>query len=220
MRWPVVFAVTAAIAVASGCTGGAAERTAGSGGSPPVIVPGKPGEPARTATPGERLPAGEAPAPNAADVTFAQMMIPHHEQALTMTALARSYAKDAKVRGIADRIEVAQRPEIRLLRSWLKRTGNPESPQGGGHGGHGGHGGGAHADMPGMATPDQLDDLRAARGAEFDALFLKLMITHHEGAVTMATDALADGRDLDVHRLAQDILASQRAEITRMRAML
>nr|BFF00745.1 hypothetical protein GCM10020241_24200 [Streptoalloteichus tenebrarius] len=137
------------------------------------------------------------------------MMITHHRQALDMAALAPQRAGDEQVRGLAARISDAQGPEIAAMRAWLERTGQAEQ--------HGGH---DHASMPGMATPEQLAALRAASGGEFDRQFLRLMIAHHEGAVTMATDVLTRGVDVFVQEMAQDVIATQTAEITRMRALL
>src|SRR5690606_23680050 len=128
--------------------------------------------------------------------------------------LAEKHAESEKVRRLADRISAAQGPEIRAMRGWLRRNG---AEDGGGHDGHGGHDG---ASMPGMATEKQRDELRAARGADLDKLFLTLMIAHHEGAVTMAENAVRDGRDTQVQEMAGDVAVQQTAEINRMRAML
>ncbi|WP_199485311.1 DUF305 domain-containing protein [Actinomadura craniellae] len=185
-----------------------------------MIAPGKPGEPNQTVL---RGPSSEAP-PTAADVRFVQMMIPHHEQALTMSALAPGQAADAKIKSLADRIDKTQTVEISAMQAWLKRR--APGPTQGGHGGHAGHGGGGatanpHANMPGMATEAQLAQLRAARGAEFDRLFLTLMITHHQGALKMARELLAaTPGDQTVQTLAKDVLSSQNAEIGRMNALL
>jgi uncharacterized protein (DUF305 family) len=207
----------AVIVALSGCGGGEQQPKAtpgvvGSGA--PVIVPGRPGEPARTATPGQTVDAGVRAA-NAADVRFMQMMVPHHEQALEMTALAKDRASDDKVRTLAGRIDAAQGPEISAMQSWLRSHG--QSTTGGGHD-HGGHG--AVMRMPGMATPEQMARLKAASGKEFDRLFLELMIAHHRGAVSMADEVLQKGADVIVNRMALDVNAGQNAEIQRMRALL
>ncbi|MFB4193848.1 DUF305 domain-containing protein [Streptomyces carpaticus] len=203
----------------TGCTGG--EATAGDTGSDAdasVIVPGRPGEEARTVSPQEaREAAGEGTGPNAADHAFMTMMIEHHEQAIEMTDLADAHAEDGAVRGIARRIAAAQEPEIEAMRAWLLRNAGDGGATGDGHG-HAGHDG--HGDaMPGMASEEELARLRAARGAEFDALFLELMIAHHEGAVTMAADVSAQGNDVTALEMAAEIGASQRVEISRMEAM-
>jgi uncharacterized protein (DUF305 family) len=126
-----------------------------------------------------------------------------------MTALADKHASAGDVHGIADRIADSQRPEIEAMRGWLRRGDRPR-----------GHGGGHdHGAMPGMATKAQLDQLGKARGKAFDSLFLKLMITHHEGAVSMATDVLSEGNDILVEEMANDVIAQQSSEIDRMREM-
>lgn len=205
-----VVAVLAAAVLAFGAAGCSdAEKspdtraTAGSG--PPLIMPGGPGAPARTATPGERV-GPSSPAPGGTDIRFAHLMIPHHQQAIEMATLAGRQAADPNVRAVAGRIVAAQNPEIAVLRQWLTQ--------------HGGAGGGSHGTMPGMATPQQLTELRAATGKDFDQKFLRLMITHHEGALAMALDEMKSGRDPYLVRLARDVHASQSAEIRRMRPML
>ncbi|GAA2402737.1 DUF305 domain-containing protein [Streptomyces glaucosporus] len=214
----------------TGCDDGAG-KAAPAGGGPSVIAPGEPGEAAETLSAEEAAKAGERldPEPNDADFAYVTMMIEHHGQALVMTGLAEKHAKSDKVRRLADRISSAQRPEIRAMRSWLARNDGDDGEHGeheghggdhGGHGGDGDHGGHGGASMPGMATEEQLDELRAARGEEFDELFLKLMIAHHEGAVSMAEDAVREGRDTQVQEMAGDVAVQQSAEITRMRALL
>ncbi|URN13810.1 DUF305 domain-containing protein [Streptomyces radiopugnans] len=218
-------AALTALTVLTGCEDGSGE--AAPGGGPSVIAPGRPGEAAETLSAEEARKAGErrAEKPNAADFSYVTGMIEHHRQALVMTDLAEEHAGSGKVRRLADRISAAQGPEIAAMRSWLKRNGRGEGGHGGGHGSHGDHGGhGDHGDhggepMPGMATEEQLDELRQARGEDFDRLFLKLMIAHHQGAVTMAKDVAADGRDVQVQEMAGDVAAQQTAEINRMRSM-
>lgn len=193
-----------------------------------MLAPGRPGEPNRTVTAGPTTPGR----PTAADVRFVQMMIPHHRQALEMAALAPAQARDATVKALADRIDKGQSGEISVMQSWLRRhrvdgrDGAGASRRPGGHSGHGPAAGTAspgapagHAGMPGMATPEQLARLRAAGGTDFDRLFLSLMITHHQGALTMARDALAHGTDVVVRDLAKEVLSTQNAEINRMRSI-
>jgi uncharacterized protein (DUF305 family) len=190
----------------------------GSGGSAaeieaPVIVPGAPGEEARVMS-GAEAAERRAPSPaSPADVVFVEMMIPHHEQALEMAALAPGRAADPRVAALAERIAAAQGPEIAVMRAWLERL----DPALAGHAGkHGGDHGGGHASMPGMATPEQLTALAAASGPAFDALFLDLMTVHHEGALAMAQEVRATGTDLAVGEMAQNVVADQSAEIERM----
>lgn len=181
-------------------------------GGPSVVAPGKPGEAAETLSADEARKAGrEDSVPNAADVRFVRMMIVHHRQALTMAALADKHADSKGVKGIARRIAAAQGPEIGALEGWLDQRGEPrEEKEAHGH---------DHGAMPGMATQAELDRLSAARGDAFDELFVKLMITHHQGAVTMATEVLKEGNDVLVEEMATEMSVQQTAEIGRMREL-
>ncbi|MFG3496332.1 DUF305 domain-containing protein [Streptomyces sp. NPDC047928] len=203
-----VLALSACESEPAGSQGEPRSGAAAATGAPSVVAPGKPGEPARTLSPEEAAKALPDNTPNAADFMYTQMMIVHHGQALTMTGLAAERASSAQVKRLAERIAVAQKPEIDAMDGWLKTNGGPKK--------HGGH---DHGTMPGMATEAQLAQLRAARGTAFDELFLKLMITHHEGAVTMATDVLSQGNNVQVEEMANDVIAQQTAEINRMRSM-
>ncbi|MEV5729206.1 DUF305 domain-containing protein [Streptomyces pharetrae] len=177
---------------------------------PSVLVPGKPGEANRTLSAQEAAQQrADDDTPNSADVDYARMMIEHHSQALEMTALAPDRAASAQVKKLAGRIAAAQEPEIDVMEAWLDQHGRTETAEG--------H---EHRAMPGMATESQLSSLRAARGQAFDQLFLTLMITHHEGAITMAADAKAQGNNVKIEEMADDVIAQQTSEITRMRRML
>ncbi|MFE2048250.1 DUF305 domain-containing protein [Streptomyces sp. NPDC059459] len=191
------------------CDSGSDTGSAASSG-PSVIAPGKPGEANRTlsAQDAEEQRADDD-SPNSADVSYARMMIQHHTQALEMTGLVPERAQSGQVRKLADRISAAQGPEITAMQGWLKTHGEKETD--------GGH---DHAAMPGMASEAQLEKLRAAKGKAFDQLFLKLMITHHEGAITMATDVKSQGNNVQVEEMADDVVAQQTSEISRMRGML
>lgn len=179
--------------------------------SAPVIVPGRPGETARTIPPGEATRV-EQEAPNDADLTFVRDMIVHHGQAVQMADLAADRADRDDVKGLADRIADTQRPEIDMLNRWLELHDLPKvDPVG--------HGA-AHAGMPGMATPEQVDQLRVARGSDFDRLFLTLMVTHHEGALTMVETVRKAGAEVRVQEIADDVAITQADEIHRMRGML
>ncbi|MFD0436679.1 DUF305 domain-containing protein [Streptomyces chartreusis] len=206
MAGPAVL-VALAVLVLGGCEDSDAKSPARSG--PSVIVPGKPGESNRmlSAEEAERQRA-EDDSPNSADVSYARMMIAHHTQALEMTELAPDRAESTKVTKLAERIAAAQKPEIAAMQGWLKTQGKAE--HGDGH---------DHGSMPGMATEAQLEKLRAARGKAFDQLFLTLMITHHEGAITMATDVKGQGNNIRVEEMADEVIAQQTSEITRMRDM-
>lgn len=185
------------------------KKAAGADG-PSVVAPGKPGEPARTLSAEEAAAALPDDSPNSADFGYTQMMIEHHEQALQMTALAPQRAESTQVKRLAERIAAAQKPEIDSMRGWLANNGGPKKDGAHGH---------DHGAMPGMATQAQLKQLRESDGSAFDELFLKLMITHHQGAVTMAADVLSEGNNVQVEEMANDVLAQQTAEIGRMRNM-
>jgi uncharacterized protein (DUF305 family) len=193
----------------AGCTGDD-ERPSKAKPSGSMIVPGRPGEPNKTvpATQGTVTP------PGAADIRFVQMMVPHHEQALEMAALAPAQASNAKVKALAERIDAAQGAEIAQMQSWLRQHAQ--------RGHHGGHGSSPNRpmEMPGMATPQQMAQLKAATGEDFDRLFLTLMITHHEGALTMAKEEIVKGTDVLTQEMAQEVIITQSAEISRMRALL
>lgn len=151
---------------------------------------------------------------NADDVMFAQMMIPHHEQAVLMAGLAADRAEDEQLRALATEIKAAQDPEIALMSSWLDRWGAPRMSGDEAVMSHGSHG------MQGMLSDAQLDALQQAQGATFDALFAQYMIEHHEGAVTMAEDVLARGADPAVAALAREIVVTQEKEIVQLRSFL
>lgn len=141
---------------------------------------------------------------NADDVTFAQQMIPHHSQALDMAKLVPSRSTNPKVLDLASRIEKAQDPEIQQMHGWLTTWGAGMP--------------GMSGSMPGMMTDADLQKLEAAKGAEFDKMWLDMMIKHHQGAIDMAKTELAKGAGAKA--LAQKIIDAQQAEITEMRGLL
>ncbi|MFJ7203834.1 DUF305 domain-containing protein [Streptomyces sp. NPDC098789] len=200
----------------------------GAAAGPVVIAPGRPGEGSRTLSPGQAARERPDDSANAADLSYVRRMTEHHRQALTMSALAPQRASAEPVKRLAERIAAAQRPEIAVMESWLTNHPDPGTAPTGGSGratedpaahdrtrdhDHGG------ATMPGMATAQQLAELAAATGPDFDRLFLRLMIAHHEGAVTMAGEALAGGNNGAVEEMANEVVAQQSAEVRRMRAM-
>lgn len=147
-----------------------------------------------------------------ADVRFMQGMIPHHAQALDMTGLIAERTENQDIHRLAQRIEISQRDEIARMQRWLERRG--ESVPGEHH-----HG----ALMPGMLTEEEMARLSAARGSEFDRLFLELMIHHHEGALVMVDDLFTTdgaGQEMEIFLFASHVDSDQRAEIARMRSML
>lgn len=158
----------------------------------------------------ENTPADTATA-NQADITFAHEMIPHHQQAVEMAALAATRADSPEVRELAAQIEGAQDPEIETMTGWLKQWGAPSGTMD-----HGDMDG----DMAGMMSDEDMATLEQATGAEFDRLFMEMMIKHHEGAIEMAKTALRDGQNADAATLAKDIIDAQQAEIDTMRELL
>ena len=154
--------------------------------------------------------------PTAADVAFIGMMIPHHSQALAMTALIPARTTNRAVAMMGRRIEVSQRDEIAWMKRWLTRHG-AEIPPDSAMLQHSRHG------MMGMLTPAGMDALAAATGADFDRLFLEGMIQHHQGARVMVGDLFATpgaAQLTDVYQFASDVESDQRIEIERMQAML
>ncbi|MDQ3405711.1 MAG: DUF305 domain-containing protein [Actinomycetota bacterium] len=210
VRGRLVAGLLTVLLAASGCANEPAV------GDNPVLQPGRPGEGNKTLSPEEASTAAPKVEPNDADVTYARTMIGHHLQAVEMSALAPQRALDPKLKGLAARIGDTQQPEIDMMNRWLSEHGKPTVETG--HSGHGGHS--EHEDMPGMATPEQLTALAAATGADFDRQFLQLMIKHHEGAVTMAGQVQRTGADIRIQEMADNVVAEQSDEITRMRAML
>lgn len=206
------------LALLSACTGPDGGRDGGGdgGGAVELVQPGGPGDPTRAADPGRRTTDGSW---NHADVAFLQMMVPHHGQALEMARLAQRRAADPRVRSLAERIHAAQAPEILVMAAWLEEHGVEvprvvDSPDSFDHEAHG------HGGMAGMLTPTQMRRLAASRGPEFDRLFLRGMIAHHQGALAMAGTVSTAGVDLRVGELAADVSAGQSAEIGRMRRLL
>lgn len=159
---------------------------------------------------------------NAADVTFAQEMIPHHSQAVKMASLAATRAQDPTVKKLAAQIAAGQGPEIETMQGLLEAWGQPLVPDMEGMD----HSAMApedmadmSADMPGMAGDDDLQALSAAKGAEFDRMFLTMMIEHHRGALQMAKTERADGKDPQALALAEDIETAQLGEIKKMQKL-
>ncbi|EKX68469.1 DUF305 domain-containing protein [Streptomyces ipomoeae] len=154
---------------------------------------------------------------NDQDVSFAQGMIPHHQQAIQMSKMAVTQASSAEVKDLASRIEKAQDPEIKTMSGWLKAWGEdvPSSMPGMDHGGHSGS-----SDMPGMMDTEDMDKLMKASGKDFDTMFLTMMVEHHEGAVEMATTEKEKGRYGPAKKMADDIITAQNAEIEEMNKLL
>ncbi|MBZ5736407.1 DUF305 domain-containing protein [Nocardioides sp. TRM66260-LWL] len=149
---------------------------------------------------------------NDADVTFATDMIPHHRQAVEMAKLAETRAASQKVKDLAMQIMNAQDPEIQTMSSWLTAWGKPVPADMGGMDMSG--------SMPGMMSSSDMADLKKASGADFDQMFLTMMIAHHQGAIEMAKTEETGGMNTDAIALAQQIEAAQTTEITTMKGLL
>ena len=168
------------------------------------------GTPGTDATGSEASAGSEAAADfNGADVTFAQMMIPHHEQAVEMSeSLLAKDGIDERVRDLATQIKDAQQPEIDQLEQWLDDWGQEESDMGGMN-----HGGG-------MMSEDDMTALGDAEGDDAARLFLEQMTVHHEGAIEMAQAEVTDGEHADAKSMAENIVATQTDEVIVMQDML
>lgn len=162
-----------------------------------------------------------ADAHNDQDVSFAQGMIPHHQQAVQMAELAADRASSAQVKDLASRIQKAQDPEIETMSGWLKAWGEdvPSAMPGMDH--SGGHSGGSDgSDVAGMMDQKEMDELAKASGKDFDTMFLTMMVEHHEGAVEMATTEKEQGRYGPAKKLADAVITAQTAEIEEMNKLL
>jgi uncharacterized protein (DUF305 family) len=187
--------------------------------APVVVQPGAPGEPTKRLPPSTK---GVLPPQSPADVAFMQGMIMHHQQAVEMTALIDSHTENADLRALGARISSSQSDEIRFMKRWLATRGEPISMAMPGMPDMD-RAGNPMPLMPGMLTPEQMDALRKAKGAEFDHLFLTGMIQHHNGALIMVKDLFntaGAGQDAEIFDFATDADNTQRAEIKIMQAML
>ena len=190
----------------SGC------RAASGAAVPPLVQPGAPGEQSRVIS-AEKAVSLPAARPTESDVRFVQGMIAHHAQAIEMTDLVAARSRHDDVKLLARRIALSQADEIDMMRDWLSTRGE------GVPGAHGHH----DPTMPGMLTADELKQLGTATGAEFDRLFLELMIKHHAGALMMVDNLFAEpdaAQDSELFTFASDVDADQRAEIARLAMLL
>ncbi len=200
--------------------------------TPPIFQPGAPGAPARVISAAEAVDLSRTTY-TPGDVAFMQHMIVHHAQAVEMVALLRAQGADPTVRLMGERIAMSQEAEMALMRDWLMQRGQPVEMPGMGHGGmdhsaHMNHGGMAMEPsdtplMPGMLSPRQMQTLAAARGAEFDRLFLEGMIQHHQGALGMVEDLLAQpdaAEDPMLSDFTTSVVGDQSMEILRMQSLL
>jgi uncharacterized protein (DUF305 family) len=190
--------------------------------APVVVQPGAPGKPTQTLPPNT---SGASPVWTEADVKFMQGMIMHHSQAVEMTALISTHTQNKALEELGNRISSSQADEIKMMKRWLAARGEATSMEMAGMPGMPGMdaSGKPMALMPGMLTPEQMDALRNAKGAEFDRLFLEGMIQHHGGALTMVKELFntpGAGQDADLFDFATDADNTQRAEIKIMQSML
>ena len=148
-----------------------------------------------------------------ADVEFMQGMIAHHAQAIVMSRMAESHGANPQVMKLSNKIDQSQVPEIRIMQSWLTRNKQYAPDTSSWH----------HMTMPGMLTAAQLNELDAARGVDFDRVYLRLMIQHHAGALKMVDDLFNSslaGQEVDVNVFANDVVTAQTVEIGIMQRLL
>jgi uncharacterized protein (DUF305 family) len=155
----------------------------------------------------EQSSAPATPAPNEADVTFAQNMIPHHQQAIDMAKLADTHTERPELRQLADSIVTSQGQEITQLQGWLGSWGKPATPEGMGHGG---------MEMPGTMSEADMSELMDLQDAKFDLAFVQMMGDHHQGAIDMAKTELKDGSLPEVKQFAQQVIDTQQQEIDQL----
>ena len=185
---------------------------------PVIVQPGAPGQPTRTLPSSTRA---KLPPYTVADAQFMQHMIIHHAQAVEMAALIEAHTENKEIRSLGARISKSQDDEIKFMKRWLAARGeavsapmhqmhDPSMP---------------HHEMlmPGMLSAKQMDALKNAKGQEFDRLFLKGMIQHHNGALIMVKDLFntaGAGQDAELFNFATEVDSGQRAEIKIMQTML
>ena len=184
-------------------------------GQPPIIQPGAPGEPSReiSAEDASNLTAIDY---TDGDIRFMQGMISHHAQALEMTRLLESRTDNAMMRQLSERIDISQRDEIMMMQGWLRERDQtvPEVDT---------YHQAGFVRMPGMLTGEEMEELEAASGVVFDRLFLRLMIKHHRGAITMVDNLLDQAgaaQDPQLYAFTSDVSSDQDMEINRMDSML
>jgi uncharacterized protein (DUF305 family) len=202
----------ALLAIGAGACGGAAR------GAPSAVAVPAPVDTHGTHTAPVDVPVNNGAHPwTEADVRFMSSMIGHHAQAVEVAQMAPTHGASPSVQRLAARIIGAQEDEIATMRQWLRDRGQPVPEA---HAGHHAH---DDALMPGMLTPEQIARLDAARGADFDRLFLTFMIQHHRGAVSMVEQLFGSygaGQDETVFKFASDVNVDQATEIDRMQRML
>ncbi|MDP9797849.1 uncharacterized protein (DUF305 family) [Catenuloplanes nepalensis] len=178
-----------------------------------AIQPGRPGESAQVVLPTPPPPGAEAPGAtdpwNQADADFLRKMIPHHQQALEIAALAPGRAVNPQLAALAERVSDTQALELGSFRGWLRQHRLGEDLPGY-----------DHATMPGMQSTERMAELAALSGDEFDRRFVEMMTDHHAGAITMANEALRGGENTWVLQTATSVAHEQGVEIDRMAAII
>ena len=210
--WRVRYRIAAILLTAAA---GASCRSAAPAAKPPLVQPGAPGQPSRVIAAAQASDLSQVQY-TGADIKFMQGMIGHHAQAVEMVALVPSRTASDGVRKLAQRIDVSQQDEMKMMREWLLAR-SQQIPDPRMH-----HMMGATL-MPGMLTPEQMTALAAAKGTGFDRLFLEGMIKHHAGAIAMVRELFATagaGQTPEIFSYASDVDADQRMEIDRMGSML
>ncbi|TSD94688.1 DUF305 domain-containing protein [Skermania sp. ID1734] len=162
------------------------------------------------ASPNTTQTSAASEAHNQADIHFLQMMYPHHAQAIQMADLVNDRTDNQQVRSLAADIKKNQGPEMQQIAGMLQQWGQPAPTAGAS----------AHSSMTGMLSPQQLDALKAAKGADFDKQWLQSMIEHHLGAIEMAKTEIAEGTNPQAIKLARAIVTGQQSEVDQMRTML
>lgn len=208
----VFFRLPALIFVASVIA--ACQTAGGSSTGTKILQPGAPGQETRTISTAQATDLSKVQA-TTADVTFMQGMIGHHAQAVEMVALVNDRTANPSMKMLGLRIQVSQEDEMDMMRKWLAERGAAVP------GPHAHHESGGF--MPGMLTSEEMAALAAAKGVEFDRLFLQGMIKHHGGAITMVEELFKSpgaGQEGAIFAFASDVDADQRMEIDRMGMML
>ena len=191
-----------------------------SSSQPLIVQPGAPGQSSRQISVDEAHALAGTRVTDA-DVTFMQDMIQHHNQAVEMVALIQARSQNEDIRTLGQRIAASQDDEMQFMRDWLAENGRPEVREGADHSEHAHHSG--HSTMAGMLSPQDMASLTAAQGNQFDALFLRGMIRHHQGAVTMVDELLektGSAQDPVLFEFISEVKTEQNSEIDRMTALL
>lgn len=207
LRVSLAASVAATVTGLAGCTNDTSDMSGMDHGSSSQASPAAPSTPAATTASGTPA-AGQH---NGADVMFAQMMIPHHQQAIEMSdMILAKEGVNSEITELAQQIKDAQAPEITQMSGWLAGWGQNPSPSMGMD----------HDMSGGTMTQAEMEALEKATGDEAARLFLTGMIRHHQGAITMSEQELANGQNPEAKQLAQDIITAQKAEITTMNQLL